>query len=51
MKVRESEKTCTIDGHPVKTGDSISIDGRSGAVYAGMLEIERVDLAASADYE
>jgi pyruvate,orthophosphate dikinase len=51
MKVRDSERTCTIDGHPVETGDSISIDGRSGAVYSGMLEIEQVDLSASTDYE
>jgi pyruvate,orthophosphate dikinase len=49
MKVRDS--TCTIDGHPIKTGDSISIDGRSGAVYSGTLEVEQIDLAASADYE
>ncbi len=51
MRVRDSEKTCVIDGHPVKTGDSISIDGRTGAVYSGMLEVERVDLSASQDYE
>jgi pyruvate,orthophosphate dikinase len=49
MKVRDSEKTCEIDGHPVTTGDSISIDGRSGAVYSGTLEIEQV--VASQDYE
>ena len=51
MRVRDSEKTCVIDGHPVKAGDSISIDGRSGAIYSGMLEVERVDLSASPDYE
>jgi pyruvate,orthophosphate dikinase len=51
MKVRESERTCTIDGYAVKTGDAISIDGRSGAVYSGMLEVEQVDLSAGADYE
>jgi pyruvate,orthophosphate dikinase len=50
MKVRESENTCTIDGHPVKTGDLISIDGRSGAIYSGTLEIEQVDLSGSEDY-
>ncbi|HYA40561.1 MAG TPA: PEP/pyruvate-binding domain-containing protein [Syntrophobacteraceae bacterium] len=44
MRVREAESTCMIDGHPVKTGDLISIDGRSGAVYSGMLEVEQVDL-------
>ncbi len=51
MKVRESERTCTIDGHLIKTGDTISFDGRSGAIYSGMLEIERVDLSTSAEYE
>jgi pyruvate,orthophosphate dikinase len=51
MRVRDSEKTCVIDGHPVKAGDSISIDGRSGAIYSGMLEVEQVDLSASPDYE
>ena len=51
MRVRDSEKTCAIDGHPVKTGDSISIDGRTGAIYSGMLEVERVDLSANPDYE
>ncbi|MFZ0927567.1 MAG: PEP/pyruvate-binding domain-containing protein [Syntrophobacteraceae bacterium] len=51
MRVRDSEKTCVIDGHPVKTGDSISIDGRSGAIYSGMLEVEQVNLSASPDYE
>jgi pyruvate,orthophosphate dikinase len=51
MRVRDSAKTCVIDGHPVKTGDSISIDGRTGAVYSGMLEVERVDLSSSSDYE
>jgi pyruvate,orthophosphate dikinase len=50
MTVRDSEKTCAIDGHPVKTGDSISIDGRTGAIYSGMLEVEQVDLSASPDY-
>ena len=51
MTVRDSEKTCEINGHPVTTGESISIDGRSGAIYSGMLEVEQVDLSASTDYE
>ncbi|MGD0400795.1 MAG: PEP/pyruvate-binding domain-containing protein [Syntrophobacteraceae bacterium] len=51
MRVRDSEKTCAIDGYPVRTGDSISIDGRTGAIYSGMLEVERVDLSANPDYE
>jgi hypothetical protein len=51
MTVRDSEKTCVINGHPVKTGEPISIDGRSGAIYSGMLEVEQIDLSASTDYE
>ncbi len=51
MSVRDSEKTCVIDGHLIKTGHSISIDGRSGAIYSGMLEVEQVDLSASTGYE
>ena len=51
MRVRDSEKTRAIDGQPVKTGDSISIDGRTGAIYSGMLEVEQVDLSASPDYD
>jgi hypothetical protein len=51
MKVRDSEKTCLIGGHLIETGDSISIDGRSGAIYSGMLEVEQVDLSATLDYE
>jgi pyruvate,orthophosphate dikinase len=51
MKVRESQKTCTIDGHQVQTGDSISIDGRTGAIYSGLLEVEQVDFSAASDYE
>ena len=49
MKVSESEKKCVIDGHPVTTGEPISIDGRSGAIYSGTLEIEQVDLSASSE--
>ncbi|MDR3567576.1 MAG: PEP/pyruvate-binding domain-containing protein [Syntrophobacteraceae bacterium] len=49
MKVRDSEKTCHIDGFTIKTGDWISLDGRSGAVYSGTAEIVQVDLAADPD--
>jgi len=51
LKVRDSDNACSIDGHPIETGDSISIDGRSGAVYSGTLEIEQVDLSPSREYE
>ncbi len=51
MRVRDSEKTCIIDGYSVKAGDAISLDGRSGAVYSGTAEVEQVDLSAAPDYE
>ncbi|MGC8492510.1 MAG: PEP/pyruvate-binding domain-containing protein [Syntrophobacteraceae bacterium] len=51
MKVRDAEKRCVIDGHTVKIGDEISIDGRSGAVYRGAAQVERVDLSTGPDYE
>ncbi len=50
MKVHDSEKTCAIDHHTVKTGDAVSIDGRSGAVYFGKAQIEQVALSESSDY-
>ncbi len=49
MRVHDSQKTCTIDSHTVKVGDAISLDGRSGAVYSGAVEIERVDFSAALD--
>ena len=45
MRLWEREKECTIDGHVLRTGDSISIDGRSGAVYLGHHDTEYVDVA------
>lgn len=51
LKLWESEKKCVIDGTELKTGDSISIDGRSGAIYSGFLEIEEMDLSESLEYE
>lgn len=51
MRVWEAERKCTIDGHELRTGDAISIDGRSGAIYAGELEIEQVDLTSGPDYD
>jgi pyruvate,orthophosphate dikinase len=51
MRVHDIQKTCTIDSHTVRVGDAISLDGRSGAVYSGTVEIERVDFSAPLDYE
>ncbi|MCE5242026.1 MAG: PEP/pyruvate-binding domain-containing protein [Syntrophobacteraceae bacterium] len=44
LKVWESERKCTIDGHTLHSGDSISIDGRSGGIYVGHHETEQVDV-------
>ena len=51
MKVWESEGKCTLDGHELKTGDAIGIDGRSGAIYSGFLETEQMDLSTESSYE
>ncbi len=45
MRVWESEKRCVIDHHELKTGDTIGIDGRSGAIYSGLLETEHLDIS------
>ncbi len=44
MRLWEVDKKCTIDGHVIHTGDTIGIDGRSGAVYIGAHEIEHVEI-------
>ncbi|MFZ2447031.1 MAG: PEP/pyruvate-binding domain-containing protein [Syntrophobacteraceae bacterium] len=51
MRVWESQKKCVIDGTTLRTGDPIGIDGRSGAIYSGMLETEQVDVSGSSDYD
>jgi pyruvate,orthophosphate dikinase len=40
LKVYETDEYATIDGHTIKAGDFISIDGWSGTVYAGQHESE-----------
>jgi pyruvate,orthophosphate dikinase len=44
MRVWEREKKCTFNEHVVRTGDSICIDGRSGAVYLGGHDTEQMDI-------
>ncbi|MBP8644878.1 MAG: hypothetical protein KBH99_01995 [Syntrophobacteraceae bacterium] len=44
MRLWELDKKCTINGHVIHTGDTIGIDGRSGAVYIGYHEIEHVEI-------
>lgn len=44
MRVWEKERKCTIDGRIIRTGDIIGIDGRSGGVYLGQHETEKVDV-------
>jgi pyruvate,orthophosphate dikinase len=40
LKVHETQGYSTVDGHTIKAGDFISIDGWSGAVYLGRHEVE-----------
>ncbi|MGV8073378.1 MAG: PEP/pyruvate-binding domain-containing protein [Syntrophobacteraceae bacterium] len=42
MRIWEVDYLCFIDEHVLQTGDSICIDGRSGAVYLGVHETEQV---------
>lgn len=39
LEVNDFRKECTINGHPFKSGDSISIDGGLGNIYKGSYEI------------
>jgi pyruvate, orthophosphate dikinase len=44
MRVWERDGKCTIDGRIIRTGDTIGIDGRSGAIYFGDHQTEQVDV-------
>lgn len=44
MRVWENDKKCIINGHVIRKGDEISIDGHNGAIYLGMQDIEVVEL-------
>lgn len=44
MRVWEADRRCVIDGHILQTGDSIGIDGQSGAIYRGRHETEQVEM-------
>jgi len=39
LNVKESEKSCIINGHAFMPGDKISIDGSLGNIYEGQYEI------------
>ncbi|ROQ91024.1 PEP/pyruvate-binding domain-containing protein [Desulfosoma caldarium] len=43
LRVWERDGQCLIGGRFVRTGDVIGIDGRSGAIYAGVHETEKLD--------
>ncbi|MEJ5300289.1 MAG: PEP/pyruvate-binding domain-containing protein [Thermodesulforhabdaceae bacterium] len=43
MTVWEQEHRCSINGHTFRTGDIISLDGRSGAIYRGNHETKWED--------
>ncbi len=49
MKVNEGRRTCVIVGpdlleHELRSGDLISIDGRSGAIHLGLHPTEKIDM-------
>jgi len=39
----ENDRTCSFDGRRLASGDWISMDGLEGSVYAGRMNIKRVD--------
>jgi len=39
----EKEKTCSLDGKILKTGDWISIDGLEGSIYSGQIKIKEIE--------
>lgn len=39
----EQERTCSFDGRRISSGDWISMDGLEGSVYAGRMNIKRMD--------
>jgi pyruvate,orthophosphate dikinase len=39
----ENERTCSFDGRRFKSGDWISMDGLEGSVYAGKMNIRRME--------
>jgi pyruvate,orthophosphate dikinase len=44
MTVYQNEKNCKIGKRSLKKGDFISIDGRSGLVYLGKHETQKIYL-------
>jgi pyruvate,orthophosphate dikinase len=42
--VKEHEKQCTINEQIIKTGDFLSIDGRSGSVYFGKHPVQKMTI-------
>ncbi len=44
MRIWETDGKCHIDGHELRTGDSLSIDGRSGSIYLGLHDVEQVTM-------
>lgn len=39
LAVKESEKMCTLNGHIIRSGDAISMDGEHGSIYEGCYDI------------
>lgn len=39
LRIYEAEKRCTLNGHTIRSGDAISIDGEHGGIYEGTYKI------------
>lgn len=44
LVVNEKEKTCTINGYELKSGDKISIDGYLGNIYLGNYRVKLAEI-------
>lgn len=38
LSIHEAEKICTLNGHTIRLGDAVSIDGEHGGIYEGTYE-------------
>ncbi len=50
LNVDEDNKQCVLDGHTLRTGDQIAIDGNLGNIYLGEYPMEKSSQSAGYNY-
>lgn len=45
LVVNEKDKSCTINGHTLRSGDKIAIDGNLGNIYLGNYKVKLAEIA------